>query len=90
MLHGYRNPDINHVNRVNQYSQVSPLPERPQGTALATTAYERARERLHVSAVPNSLPCRELEFEEIFSHVETALEEGTGTCICMLQPISTL
>lgn len=72
-------------NRVNQYSQVVPLPQRSQETALATTAYERARERLHVSAVPNSLPCRELEFEEIFSHVETALEEGTGTCICMSQ-----
>ncbi|KAJ2962377.1 hypothetical protein NQZ79_g2550 [Umbelopsis isabellina] len=69
------------IHRVNQYNQVAPLPQRSQETALATTAYERARERLHVSAVPNSLPCRELEFEEIFSHIETALEEGTGTCI---------
>jgi len=50
----------------------------------ASTSYERARERLHVSAVPDSLPCRELEFEEIMAHVETAIEEGTGTCICKL------
>ncbi|KAI8074523.1 P-loop containing nucleoside triphosphate hydrolase protein [Gongronella butleri] len=43
--------------------------------------YQLARERLHVSAVPDSLPCRENEFEEISSYLESALLEGTGTCV---------
>ena len=34
--------------------------------------------RLHVSAVPSSLPCREKEFTDIFNFVEGKLEDGTG------------
>jgi hypothetical protein len=34
--------------------------------------------RLHVSAVPDSLPCREKEFEDIFSFVESKILDGTG------------
>jgi len=40
-----------------------------------------AQARLHVSAVPDSLPCREEEFAEVLSYVEGKLEEGTGGCI---------
>lgn len=69
---------------MNQTNEVVPLPQRSQEATSATTPYEQARERLHVSAIPNSLPCRELEFEEIMAHVETAVEEGTGTCVCKL------
>merc|ERR1719422_451761 len=39
-----------------------------------------AQRRLHVSAVPTSLPCREEEFAEIFGYVESKLREGTGGC----------
>jgi len=39
-----------------------------------------AQQRLHVSAVPESLPCREEEFAEIFGYVESKLQEGTGGC----------
>eukprot|EP00092_Neocalanus_flemingeri_P001551 GFUD01001653.1.p1 GENE.GFUD01001653.1~~GFUD01001653.1.p1 ORF type:complete len:880 (+),score=263.06 GFUD01001653.1:116-2755(+) len=39
-----------------------------------------AQQRLHVSAVPSSLPCREEEFAEIFGYVESKLQEGTGGC----------
>ena len=39
-----------------------------------------AQRRLHVSAVPSSLPCREEEFAEIFGYVEAKLREGTGGC----------
>ncbi|KAJ1920570.1 Origin recognition complex, subunit 1 [Mycoemilia scoparia] len=39
------------------------------------TAYEIARQRLHVSAVPDSLPCRENEFADILMHLQSALEE---------------
>lgn len=46
------------------------------------TNFERARERLHVSAVPDSLPCREEEFAEIYELLRNDIEGGTGTCIC--------
>lgn len=40
-----------------------------------------ARKRLHVSAVPKTLPCREKEFEEVFSFLESHLADGIGGCI---------
>lgn len=43
-------------------------------------ALTEAQQRLHVSAVPSSLPCREEEFAEIFGYVESKLQEGTGGC----------
>ena len=39
-----------------------------------------AQRRLHVSAVPSCLPCREEEFAEIIGYVESKLQEGTGGC----------
>lgn len=45
------------------------------------TPYALARERLHVSAVPDSLPCREDEFMNIMGYIESAIHEGTGTCV---------
>lgn len=42
---------------------------------------EEARLRLHVSAVPDSLPCREQEFQDIYSFVESKLLDGTGGCM---------
>ncbi|RUP45409.1 P-loop containing nucleoside triphosphate hydrolase protein [Jimgerdemannia flammicorona] len=60
---------------------VTPLRQRPQIVTTPSTPYERARERLHVSAVPHSLPCREEEFAEILGYLEGAIEEGTGTYI---------
>lgn len=40
-----------------------------------------ARKRLHVSAVPSSLPCRDKEFEEIYSFLATNLEDEIGGCM---------
>uniref|UniRef100_A0A3P9MXC4 Origin recognition complex subunit 1 n=1 Tax=Poecilia reticulata TaxID=8081 RepID=A0A3P9MXC4_POERE len=37
--------------------------------------------RLHVSAVPESLPCREQEFQDIYSFVESKVLDGTGGCM---------
>lgn len=34
--------------------------------------------RLHVSSVPESLPCREQEFQDIYSFVESKIVDGTG------------
>ncbi|XP_037014230.2 origin recognition complex subunit 1 [Artibeus jamaicensis] len=42
---------------------------------------EEARLSLHVSAVPDSLPCREKEFQDIYSFVESKLLDHTGGCM---------
>ncbi|XP_023579981.1 origin recognition complex subunit 1 [Octodon degus] len=42
---------------------------------------EEARLRLHVSAVPESLPCREKEFQDIYNFVESKLLDQTGGCM---------
>ncbi|CAO3630027.1 unnamed protein product [Cunninghamella echinulata] len=69
------------VRRVNStLPTITPL-RKADNHSIPLSPYELARERLHVSAVPDSLPCRENEFEEISSYLESALEEGTGTCI---------
>lgn len=34
--------------------------------------------RLHVSAIPECLPCREEEFQDIYNFVESKLIDGTG------------
>ncbi|XP_058819220.1 origin recognition complex subunit 1 isoform X2 [Topomyia yanbarensis] len=40
-----------------------------------------ARERLHVSAVPKSLPCREKEYEEIYNFLESKIVDSSGGCM---------
>uniref|UniRef100_A0A8C7SDF9 Origin recognition complex subunit 1 n=1 Tax=Oncorhynchus mykiss TaxID=8022 RepID=A0A8C7SDF9_ONCMY len=37
--------------------------------------------RLHVSSVPESLPCREQEFQDIYNFVESKVMDGTGGCM---------
>ena len=39
---------------------------------------EQAKQLLHVSSLPDSLPCREDKFEEIYNFVETHLSSGSG------------
>ncbi|KOS20782.1 Origin recognition complex subunit 1 [Escovopsis weberi] len=48
---------------------------------VQSSPFQLARSRLHVSAVPTSLPCRESEFALVYSHLEAAITEGTGNCI---------
>jgi hypothetical protein len=50
--------------------------------ASPETELDNVSRKLHISAEPLSLPCREDEFEELYSHIASALEERTGTCIC--------
>ncbi|XP_018609549.2 origin recognition complex subunit 1 [Scleropages formosus] len=52
------------------------LPARKPGNVL-----EEARARLHVSSVPDSLPCREQEFQDIYSFVESKIVGGNGGCM---------
>ncbi len=44
--------------------------------------FEKAARRLHVSAVPDELPCRTDEFAELYSHLASAIQEGSGFCVC--------
>lgn len=48
---------------------------------LNASPFQIARNRLHVSSVPSSLPCREGEFSLVYSHLEAAIADGTGNCI---------
>jgi hypothetical protein len=48
--------------------------------------FEKARERLYLSWTPDLLPCREGEFQEIYLHLESLLQEGSGSCTCMIYP----
>ncbi len=40
--------------------------------------YEKARIKLHVSNTPECLPCREQQFEDIYTFIETNLRNQTG------------
>ncbi|XP_014487583.1 PREDICTED: origin recognition complex subunit 1 [Dinoponera quadriceps] len=51
------------------------IPNKP------TTPLQKARLRLHVSAVPKSLPCREEEFNDIYAFLEGKLIDNRGGCI---------
>uniref|UniRef100_A0A672U5D3 Origin recognition complex subunit 1 n=1 Tax=Strigops habroptila TaxID=2489341 RepID=A0A672U5D3_STRHB len=57
------------------------IPRRKHATQKPASVLEEARLRLHVSAVPESLPCREEEFQDIYNFVESKLIDGTGGCM---------
>ncbi|KFP72399.1 Origin recognition complex subunit 1 [Apaloderma vittatum] len=57
------------------------IPRRNHATQKPASILEEARLRLHVSAVPESLPCREEEFQDIYNFVESKLIDGTGGCM---------
>ena len=64
-----------------------PLEFTPLGTRILSPShvhgspFQIARSKLHVSAVPATLPCREAEFSEVYSHLESAITDGSGACI---------
>ncbi|GFR68035.1 origin recognition complex subunit 1 [Elysia marginata] len=57
------------------------IPSRHVPKPTSGSHLEEARSRLHVSAVPDSLPCREKEFSDIFGFVESKIVDGTGGCM---------
>ncbi|ELU05207.1 hypothetical protein CAPTEDRAFT_227166 [Capitella teleta] len=57
------------------------LPSRSVHVETPGTPLEQARARLHVSAVPEDLPCREDEFADIYQFVQSKIEDGTGGCM---------
>ncbi|XP_026521449.1 origin recognition complex subunit 1 [Notechis scutatus] len=54
---------------------------RNQTVQKPVNVLEEARMRLHVSAVPEALPCREKEFQDICNFIESKLLDGTGGCM---------
>ncbi|KAG9796052.1 P-loop containing nucleoside triphosphate hydrolase protein, partial [Aureobasidium melanogenum] len=64
-----------------------PIEITPLGTRVLSpsqylsTPYSHARTTLHVSAVPTALPCRSDEFSTVYSHLYSAIVDGSGTCI---------
>ncbi|XP_054646016.1 origin recognition complex subunit 1 [Dunckerocampus dactyliophorus] len=57
------------------------MPSRTMPARQPANILETARTRLHVSAVPESLPCREQEFQDIYNFVESKIIDGTGGCM---------
>ncbi|KFV14462.1 Origin recognition complex subunit 1 [Pterocles gutturalis] len=57
------------------------IPRRNHEVQKPASILEEARLRLHVSAIPESLPCREEEFQDIYNFVESKLIDGTGGCM---------
>ncbi|XP_053674082.1 origin recognition complex subunit 1 [Anopheles nili] len=58
----------------NIHSRDAPVEDSANDLAIA-------RERLHVSATPSSLPCREKEYETIYNFLEGKIFDGCGGCM---------
>ncbi|XP_071444259.1 origin recognition complex subunit 1 [Hetaerina americana] len=49
--------------------------------ATPLSPLDEARARLHVSATPRCLPCRDAEFSSIYSFIEDKVLDGVGGCM---------
>lgn len=61
--------------------EFTPLGTRVLSPAVISSPFQIARNQLHVSSVPAALPCREEEFSTVYSHLEAAITDGSGSCI---------
>ncbi|XP_012224307.1 origin recognition complex subunit 1 [Linepithema humile] len=65
-----------------KHSTLTPsMKMRTEALVKPATPLQEARSRLHVSAVPKSLPCREEEFNNIYTFLEGKLIDKSGGCI---------
>ncbi|KAL9600128.1 MAG: hypothetical protein Q9219_003384 [cf. Caloplaca sp. 3 TL-2023] len=46
-----------------------------------SSPFQIARSNLHVSSIPATLPCRDDEFNIVYTHLEAAISAGSGACI---------
>ncbi|XP_068676191.1 origin recognition complex subunit 1-like [Montipora foliosa] len=77
-----KTPSASSSKRPSRKSLMTPsIPDRQQPCKTPGTPLELARKKLHVSAVPSSLPCRDKEFTDIYGFVEGKLVDGTGGCM---------
>lgn len=64
-----------------------PLTFTPLGTRIlsphhtTSSPFQLARFNLHVSSIPATLPCRDTEFNTVYTHLEAAISAGSGACI---------
>ncbi|KAF2131533.1 P-loop containing nucleoside triphosphate hydrolase protein [Dothidotthia symphoricarpi CBS 119687] len=61
--------------------EFTPLGTRTLSPSALASPFQIARNQLHVSSVPAALPCREEEFSTVYSHLEAAITDGSGSCI---------
>lgn len=61
--------------------EFTPLGTRKLSPSALASPFQIARNQLHVSSVPAALPCREEEFSTVYSHLEAAITDGSGSCI---------
>uniref|UniRef100_A0A6A7FZV5 Origin recognition complex subunit 1 n=1 Tax=Hirondellea gigas TaxID=1518452 RepID=A0A6A7FZV5_9CRUS len=54
---------------------------RSVAPSYGSSMLEQAKARLHVCAVPDSLPCREEECAQLYDFVESKLLDGAGGCM---------
>ncbi|KAK6639156.1 hypothetical protein RUM43_007426 [Polyplax serrata] len=52
-----------------------------QEERVPTTPLEKARLSLHVAAIPEGLPCREKEYNNIYTFLKNKLWDGIGGCM---------
>lgn len=66
-------------SRSIKFSNLTPSMRKRCGLlSKPTTPLQEARSRLHVCSVPKSLPCREEEFNNIFTFLRGKLEDKSG------------
>lgn len=72
-----KSPKKTHKPRIPHHGTPQ-IRDRNSAVQEPASVLEEARLRLHVSAVPDSLPCLEQKFQNIYSFVESKLLDGTG------------
>ncbi|KAF1972936.1 P-loop containing nucleoside triphosphate hydrolase protein [Bimuria novae-zelandiae CBS 107.79] len=66
---------------IKKQLEFTPLGTRVLSPSAISSPFQIARNQLHVSSVPATLPCREEEFSTVYSHLEAAITAGSGSCI---------
>ncbi|KAJ4354661.1 Origin recognition complex, subunit 1 [Didymosphaeria variabile] len=66
---------------IKKQLEFTPLGTRVLSPSAISSPFQIARNQLHVSSVPAALPCREEEFSTVYSHLEAAITDGSGSCI---------
>lgn len=66
---------------IKKQLEFTPLGTRALSPSALNSPFQIARNQLHVSSVPAALPCREEEFSTVYSHLEAAITDGSGSCI---------
>ena len=66
---------------IKKQLEFTPLGTRVLAPSAISSPFQIARNQLHVSSVPAALPCREEEFSTVYSHLEAAITDASGSCI---------